>query len=135
MSVAVLRRLARHHLALGVMAIVTTSQAARAEWRYCLAPEESAHKVFLSDPFPVEAETGAIETIFERRLIQAGVPHDRVSCPRADTAQQIAAMRNHAIEFNREFLDRTAVELHWAPLPTLEARRPENLQGGKGTTD
>jgi hypothetical protein len=83
--------------------IAASAQAAFAEdWQYCLAPAHAEQKVYVSGAFPARGSLGDADGEFERMLDRAGLRHDDVQCPRADDAQAIASMRDHAIGLNRE---------------------------------
>lgn len=70
------------------------------DWQYCLAPSRDDHKVYMSPPFPTRGRAGDADAAFGLLLDQKGYPHDNVQCPRADDANAIAAMRQHAININ-----------------------------------
>ena len=95
---------------------------AHAEWRYCIAPLQGK-KIVLSVPFTSDAPASDIEALFQRMLVQAGVRHETVRCPRADSERQIMEARTYAISFNKEFFSREAIEVNWTPTGSLEARR------------
>ena len=109
-------------MAVGAGLFLSATQA-QADWRYCLAVSDASHKVFMSDPFVSDADNGALEAVFERGLAQTGLQHERVQCPRAESERQIQAMRVQAGSYNRDFLGRAPVDLHWAPIPGPEGRR------------
>ncbi len=88
--------------------------AAAEEWRYCLAPAQASHKVYLSDPFPTNAPMESLEAAFGRSLNQIGAGYDSIQCPRADSQTALSAMQQAAIGFNRDRGNK-AVKLDWRP--------------------
>jgi len=91
--------------AAGVVAAAIVAFAAgtaRAEeWRYCLAPLHTEHKVYISTPFFTAKPMERLQDEFASALSRAGLRHGAVQCPRGDE-QSIAGMRQQAARFNRE---------------------------------
>jgi hypothetical protein len=82
------------------------------DWQYCLAPSYARHKVYVSKPFPMRAEAGVADSVFEKKLQRAGARYNDIQCPRAADRQAIEAMRRYAIAWNKE-LGRTVVRMPW----------------------
>ncbi|MBI1202798.1 MAG: hypothetical protein GC182_09835 [Rhodopseudomonas sp.] len=75
--------------------------ASGTEWQYCLAPSHADNKVYISQPFASD-DLGFGDGQFRKALNRGGVSVDDIQCPRAETADAIAAMRRYAITFNRD---------------------------------
>lgn len=86
-----------------------------ADWQYCLAPADAAHKIYISPAFSSDSR-GDADAMFERELGMAGFTHDDVQCPRADSEAAIVVMRQGAIGFNRQ----RGYELIPVPLPAQQ---------------
>jgi hypothetical protein len=85
----------------GAASVTAALQAASAtDWRYCLAPSEAEHRVYMSGAFPVRRVPDDADNAFERTLDRAGVRHDVVQCPRADDEPSIEMMLQYAVDFN-----------------------------------
>src|SRR5215213_11345886 len=93
--------------------VISSYGTAHAEWRYCFALQ--GKKIVLSVPFTSNAPASDIEALFQRMLVQAGVRHGTVGCPRADGEQQIIDARTYAISSNKQFFSREAIEVNWTP--------------------
>jgi len=89
-------------------------QAAMAEWRYCLAPSDKEHKVYLSSAFATTADAWSTDNSFEKVLERDHLQFDDVQCPRADDEGSIIAMLQHAVGYNRE-IGRKIVFVQWQP--------------------
>jgi hypothetical protein len=97
-----------------VLLIALPHAEAAEEWRYCLAPAQAAHKVYISGLFQTNGAMDTVEAAFGRALSQLGVEHDGVQCPRAASQAALSAMQQYAIGFNHERGNR-AVKLDWKP--------------------
>jgi hypothetical protein len=99
----------------GLALTATLSQTAlAAEWQYCLAPSHTEHKIYISAPFPMNGAPGNSDSAFEQSLIQAGLRHDDIQCPRADDESSIVVMRQEAISFSHA-AGNEIVNLNWKP--------------------
>jgi hypothetical protein len=83
---------------------IAGSQSALAfEWRFCIAPSNQEHKIYVTAPFYTGTPMDAIENGFHQHLDRTGHHHDSVQCPMGANEAAIRAMRQHADEFNRQF--------------------------------
>lgn len=110
------RFLALTRLVATAAAAALVVQAAQAEeWRYCLAPQRSEHKVYMSEPFAAAKSMERLQDEFAAALVRAGLRHGAVQCPRAADEQSIEVMRAQAVRFNRDS-GNTVVEFdRWRP--------------------
>src|SRR5258708_1813898 len=76
--------------------------AAAAEWRFCIAPSNQEHKIYVTAPFLTTAPIEAMENGFHQVLDRSGRRHDSVQCPTGANEPAIRAMRQHADDFNRQ---------------------------------
>lgn|SRR5664279_3919629 len=88
--------------------------ASAAEWRYCLAPSEDEHKVYFSGAFTTSADSWSTDNSFDQALIQAGLGHDEVQCPRAGDENSILTMLQDAVTYNQR-IGRKIIYVHWEP--------------------
>jgi hypothetical protein len=94
--------------------IAFSQTASAAEWRYCLAPSEAEHKVYFSGAFTASANSSSADSSFDQALIQAGLSHDAVQCPRADDENSIMTMLQDAVTYNKK-VGRKIMYVHWEP--------------------
>jgi hypothetical protein len=100
---------------LAVLVTAMLSQSAFAsDWRYCLAPSHSQHKIYMSPPFPATVSMDDAELQFGRLLSQSGLRFDDVQCPRGRDETAAMTMQQHAITVNRQ-LGNEIVHLRWTP--------------------
>jgi hypothetical protein len=100
---------------LALLATAILSQSACAgDWRYCLAPSHSRHKIYMSPPFPATVSMDDAELQFGRLLSQSGLRFDDVQCPRGKDETAAMTMQQHAIGVNRQ-LGNEIVHLRWKP--------------------
>lgn len=90
-------------------------------WQYCLAPSNADNKVYISPPFPKNAD---IAIAFGQMLLQ--VQHDDVQCPIAYDKGLVSIMRQHAISFNRNAGNTI---INWEP-PQFPHPGSENIHTG-----
>jgi hypothetical protein len=83
-----------------LFAAAAAEPAVVVEWRFCLAPSNQDHKIYMTAPFPAAISTEALEAGFHKLLEQAGYHHDSVQCPTGGGEQAVRGMRQHAGEFN-----------------------------------
>jgi hypothetical protein len=83
------------------VAVIATTSASAADWRYCLAPAPGERKVYLSEPFQTDAPMTAVEEVFARLLTRSGLRHGEIQCPRSDSEESAFMMRDYTIEYNR----------------------------------
>jgi hypothetical protein len=94
---------------------VMLQQMAMAEdWRYCLAPFQAEHKIYMSSPFPATIAMDAAESQFGRALTRSGVRYDDVQCPLSDSQSGALARQRHAVSVNRE-LGIQVINMPWKP--------------------
>jgi hypothetical protein len=95
-----------------IFAIAALEPAGAAEWRFCIAPSNQDHKIYMTAPFPAGTSMEALETSFHKALEQAGHHHDSVQCPTGAGEQAVRAMRQHAREFNLQ-LGNEVIAVDW----------------------
>ena len=100
-------------LALLVTAMLLQSAFA-GDWRYCLAPSHSQHKIYMSPPFPATVSMDNAELQFGALLRRSGLRFDDVQCPRGEDETATMTMQQHAIGVNRQ-LGNEIVHLRWTP--------------------
>ena len=83
-----------------IIAVAGPRPAFAAEWRFCIAPSNQDHKIYMTAPFPTGTAMETLEAGFHKALEQAGHHHDSVQCPTGGGEQAVRAMRQHAGEFN-----------------------------------
>jgi hypothetical protein len=88
--------------------------ATAAEWRYCLAPSNADHKIYFSTVFKTSVGFGSPDNSFDEALIQAGLRHDEVQCPRAGDENSIMVMLQDAVSFNNN-IGRQVIYMRWEP--------------------
>jgi hypothetical protein len=84
------------------------------DWRYCLAPSEADHKIYITAPFGGSQAMGDAEFQFRRSLSWSGLVYDVVQCPRSDDESTAQAAEQQAIEYNRR-LGNQVVAMKWKP--------------------
>ena len=97
-----------------VLTAAASQTALAADWRYCLAPSHTDHKVYISEPFPSSGAWSAPDSALDRMLNQSGMRHDVIQCPRADDEASVVVMRQGAIDFNRK-VGNEIVDFNWKP--------------------
>jgi hypothetical protein len=104
-------RLAGAGLLIGIAGL---QPAAAAEWRFCIAPANQEHRIYMTAPFLTATTMEVMESGFHQTLDRAGRRHDSVQCPTGATEQAVRAMRQHADDFNRE-MGNEVVPVDWRP--------------------
>jgi hypothetical protein len=100
----------------GLVILAAFSQAAwAADWQYCLAPSDTEHKVYLSGVFSTSDVSRSTDDAFGKILVQKGLRHDVVQCPRADSESAIMTMLQDAVAYNKR-IGRQVVYLYWEPI-------------------
>jgi hypothetical protein len=89
--------------------------AAAAEWRFCIAPANQEHRIYVTQPFPATIPMEVMENGFHQALERAGRRHDSVQCPIGPSEQAVLAMRQHADDFNRQ-MGTEVVPIDWRPV-------------------
>jgi hypothetical protein len=84
------------------------------DWRYCLAPSEHDHKIYMTAPFPETAAAGDPESQFRRTLSWSGLVYDVVQCPLNDNEPAALEAQQQAINYNRK-LGNQIVSMKWKP--------------------
>jgi hypothetical protein len=97
-----------------IVTIAGLQFAAAAEWRFCIAPANQEHKIYMTAPFLTAAPMEAMESGFDQVLDQLGRRHDSVQCPTGPNEQAVRAMRLHADDFNRQ-MGTEVVPVDWKP--------------------
>jgi hypothetical protein len=88
--------------------------AAAAEWRFCIAPSNQEHKIYVTAPFLTTTPMEVMESGFHQVLDRSGRRHDSVQCPTGANEPAVRAMRQHADEFNRQ-MGNEVVPIDWRP--------------------
>ena len=91
--------------------------AAAAEWRFCIAPSNPDHKIYMTAPFLSGTPMETMETGFHQVLDRSGRRHDSVQCPTGANEQTVRVMRQHADDFNRQ-MGNEVVPVDWKPVAT-----------------
>jgi len=91
--------------------------AAATEWRFCIAPSNPEHKIYMTAPFLTATPMDAMESGFHQALDRSGRRHDGVQCPTGANEQAVRAMRQHADDFNRQ-MGNEVVPVDWKPAAT-----------------
>ena len=100
-----------------VMVIAGPSFALAAEWRFCIAPANQEHKIYMTAPFVAGISMEAMENGFHQVLDRSGRRHDNVQCPTGANEQAVRAMRLHADELNRQ-MGNEVIPFDWKPAAT-----------------
>jgi hypothetical protein len=100
-------------LAFGLM-LAVPQIAWAGDWRYCLAPSEHDHKIYMTAPFPETPATGDAESQFRRTLSWSGLVYDIVQCPLSDNEPAALEAQQQAIDYNRK-LGNQIVSMNWKP--------------------
>ena len=88
--------------------------ALAAEWRFCIAPSNGEHKIYMTAPFFAVTSMEAMESAFHLALERSGRRHDAVQCPTGANEQAVRTMRLHADEFNRQ-MGVEVIPVDWRP--------------------
>ena len=100
---------------LGLIVNIAGSQfALAAEWRFCLAPSNQEHRIYMTAPFLTVAPMEAMESGFHQALDRSGRRHDGVQCSSGANEPTVRVMRQHADEFNRQ-MGNEVVPVEWRP--------------------
>jgi hypothetical protein len=94
--------------------MLTVSSASAGDWRYCLAPSQAEHKIYMTAPFSVNSEPDNSEARFDDVLGGLHLRHDDVQCPHSNDEASAVADKQYAIEVNRKSGNQV-VNLHWPP--------------------
>jgi hypothetical protein len=97
-----------------ILVMVSASSASAGDWRYCLAPSQTDHKIYISAPFSVSAERDESESSFDDALARLHLRHDDVQCPHSNDEASAVVDKQYAIEFNRRSGNQV-IDLHWTP--------------------
>jgi hypothetical protein len=110
-------RILQHAGAVLIINIAALQFAAAAEWRFCIAPSNQEHKIYMTAPFITATPMEAMENGFHQVLDRSGRRHDSVQCPTGANEQVVRAMRQHADDFNRQ-MGNDVVPIDWKPAAT-----------------
>lgn len=97
-----------------VLTVIFFSIASAAEWQYCIAPANDELKIYMSGAFHTDKSSWKSDELFDRVLVRAGLHHDVVQCPRAESENAIMTMLQEAVAFNRK-VGRKTVYVRWEP--------------------
>jgi hypothetical protein len=97
-----------------LIVIAGSQSATAAEWRFCIAPSNQEHKIYVTAPTLTGATMEALENGFHAALDRSGRRHDNVQCPTGATEQSVRVMRQHADEFNRQ-MGNEVIVIDWKP--------------------
>ena len=96
-----------------VLSLLGLRPASAANWRYCLALSRADQTIFLTAPFPADADPSRAQSRFADELNAARLPYDDIQCPRADDEASATVMRHYAMSFNQRAGNKV-VTLPWA---------------------
>jgi hypothetical protein len=91
--------------------------ASAAEWRFCIAPVNQEHKIYVTAPFLSAIPMEAMEGGFHQLLDRSGRRHDSVQCSTGANEQAVRVMRQHADDFNRQ-MGVEVIPIDWKPPAT-----------------
>lgn len=100
-----------------IISIAGLQFAAAAEWRFCIAPSNRDHKIYMTAPFLASTSMETMENGFHQLLDRSGRRHDSVQCPTGADEQAVRVMQQHADEFNRQ-MGNEVVPVDWKPPAT-----------------
>jgi hypothetical protein len=92
------------------------------EWRYCLAPAQAEHRMYMSNPISAGDIMISADDAFDRLLKKAGIRHDEVQCPRAPNKPTLLFRQRYAVKWNQE-LGNTIIPINWEPDRELHDQR------------
>ena len=92
------------------------------EWRFCLAPAQAEHRMYMSDPIPAGDIMINADDAFDRLLKKAGIRHDEVQCPRAPNKPTLLFRQRYAVKWNQE-LGNKIIPISWESDRELPAPR------------
>jgi hypothetical protein len=95
-----------------IVNIAALQCASAAEWRFCIAPSNQAHKIYMTAPLLTGIPMDALENGFHQALDRSGRWHDSVQCPTGPDEQAVRVMWQHAEEFNRQ-MGNEVVPIDW----------------------
>jgi hypothetical protein len=99
----------------GLLATIPALQFAfAAEWRFCIAPSNQEHRIYMTAPLLTGTPMETLENGFHEALDRSGHRHDSVQCPTGPNEQTVRGMRQHADDFNRQ-LGNEVVPIDWRP--------------------
>ena len=100
----------------GLIINIAGSQfALAAEWRFCIAPSDQEHKMYMTNPFLIGTSMGSLERDFDQLLHRWGRFHDSVQCPTGANEQAVRAMHEYAEVFNQR-IGKMVVVIDWKPV-------------------
>jgi hypothetical protein len=99
-----------------IFSVAGSQSATAAEWRFCIAPSNQEHRIYMTAPFLTATSMEAMESGFHQILDRSGFRHDSVQCPTGANEQAVRAMRQHADDFNRQ-MGTEVVPIDWKPAP------------------
>jgi hypothetical protein len=97
-----------------IASAASTVPAAALEWRFCIAPANQDHRIYMTPPFSTAVAMEAMESGFHQALEHAGRRHDSVQCPTGSGEAAVRAMHQHADDFNRQ-MGNEVVGVDWRP--------------------
>jgi hypothetical protein len=97
-----------------IVNIAALQYAGAAEWRFCIAPSNQEHKIYITAPLLTAIPMDALENGFHQALDRSRRRHDNVQCPTGPDEQAVRLMWQHADEFNRQ-MGNDVVPIDWKP--------------------
>jgi hypothetical protein len=94
----------------------TVAPASAQDWRYCVAQDEEARRVFVTPAFETDESIDALERAFNHYLDTAAATHRWGICPRAPSREmalddiEAAARYNHVLGLARQ-------DIRWPATP------------------
>jgi hypothetical protein len=85
-----------------------------AEWRFCIAPSNQEHKIYMTAPFSTSPSMETMENDFHQLLDRSNLRHNSVQCPTGANEQAVRAIRQHADDFNRQ-MGVEIIPIDWKP--------------------
>jgi hypothetical protein len=98
-----------------IINIAGAQLALAADWRFCVAPSNREHEVYMTNPFPTSSSMESLERDFDQLLDRWGRSHDSVQCPTGADEQAVRAMSAHAQAFNQQ-MGKIVVLIDWKPV-------------------
>ncbi|MFO1150643.1 MAG: hypothetical protein U1E62_19885 [Alsobacter sp.] len=92
------------------------SAAAAQDWRYCVAQDEAARRVFVTPAFETDEPIDALERAFNHYLDAAAGNHHWGICPRAPSREMALDDIEAAARYNR-MLGLAREDLGWPSTP------------------
>jgi hypothetical protein len=95
-----------------IINIAGSQLALAAEWRFCVAPSDREHTMYMTNPFFTSTSMESLERDFDQLLHRWGRFHDSVQCATGANEQAVRAMREYAEAFNQQ-MGRMVILIDW----------------------